>query len=66
MITLGLAMIAIFGHIRLNLFRRLQRAVQAKDGPAGAGTLQRIRSWVAVNLAIGVVVIVVMRMGGDA
>lgn len=66
MITLGLAMIAIFGHIRFNLFRLLQRAVQAKDGPAGAAALGRIRSWMTVNLVIGVLVIVVMRMGGAA
>ena len=63
MITLGLLMIAIFGHIRFNLFKRLQRAVQAQDWPVGAAVHGRIRTWVTVNLVIGVLVIVVMRLG---
>ena len=35
MATLGIVMMAIFGHIRFALFRRLQRAVAASDWPAG-------------------------------
>ena len=66
MIALGLLMIAVFGHIRFNLFKRLQRAVQVQDWPAGAAALGRIRVWVAVNLCIGVIVIVVMRVGSAA
>ena len=63
MITLGVVMIAVFGHIRVNLYRRLQRAVQAQDWPAGAVVHGRIRTWVTLNLVIGVLVIVVMRLG---
>ena len=59
MATLGLVMIAIFGHIRFALFRRLQRAVAASDWPSGAKALGSIRSWVGVNLALGVVIVVV-------
>ena len=59
MATLGLVMIAIFGHIRFALFRRLQRAVAASDWPSGAKALGNIRSWVGVNLALGVVIVVV-------
>ena len=59
MATLGLAMMAIFGHIRFALFGRLRRAVAASDWPAGGMALASIRSWVGVNLALGVVVIVV-------
>ena len=59
MATLGLVMMAIFGHIRLALFRRLQRAVAASDGPAGSQALASIRSWVAVNLALGLAIVVV-------
>ena len=44
MVVGGVVMIAIFGHIRFALFKRLQRAVQAQDGPAGAATLGRIRT----------------------
>ncbi len=59
MATLGVVMIAIFGHIRFALFRRLQRAVAASDWPSGAKALGSIRSSVGVNLALGVVIVVV-------
>ena len=63
MIVLGLVMIAVFGHIRFNLFKRLRVAVQAQDWPAGAAALGGIRRWVTVNLVIGVAVIALMRLG---
>ena len=59
MATLGLVMMAIFGHIRFALLRRLQRAVAASDAPAGGRALASIRSWVAVNLALGLAIVVV-------
>lgn len=59
MAVLGTAMVAIFGHIRFVLYKRLSRAVGASDGPAGAALLAQIRNWVSVNLALGVVVLVV-------
>ena len=63
MVVGGVVMIAIFGHIRFGLFKRLGRAVQAQDGPAGAAALASIRRWVAVNLVLGVAIVVVMRLG---
>ena len=59
MATLGLVMMAIFGHIRFALFKRLQRAVVAADWAAGGKALASIRSMVAVNLAIGVLVVAI-------
>ena len=59
MATLGLVMVAIFGHIRFALFKRLSKAVAAQDWPAGSAALGSIRTWVSVNLAIGVVIIVI-------
>ncbi|WP_028602801.1 CopD family protein [Ottowia thiooxydans] len=59
MATLGLVMMAIFGHIRFALFKRLQRAVVAADWAAGGKALASIRTWVGVNLAIGVLVVVI-------
>ncbi|MDP1646582.1 MAG: CopD family protein [Rubrivivax sp.] len=59
MTALGLLMMAIFGHIRLVLYRRFVAAVAGQDGPAGAAALAQIRRWVGVNLALGVVVIAV-------
>lgn len=57
MATLGIIMIAILGHIRFALFKRLKRAVAASDWAAGANALGSIRTWVGVNLAIGVVIV---------
>lgn len=59
MATLGLIMMAIFGHIRFALFKRLARAVTAQDWPAGGAALAAIRTWVAVNLVLGVVTIAI-------
>lgn len=59
MSALGIVMMAIFGHIRFALFKRLDRAVAAQDWPAGAAALASIRTWVGVNLAIGVLIIAV-------
>ncbi len=59
MATLGLVMMAIFGHIRFALFKRLGNAVAAQDWPAGGAALGSIRTWVSVNLALGVLIIVI-------
>ncbi|PKO27737.1 MAG: hypothetical protein CVU36_18915 [Betaproteobacteria bacterium HGW-Betaproteobacteria-9] len=58
MATLGIVMMAIFGHIRFALYKRLSKAVAASDWPAGGAALASIRTWVGINLAIGVVIIV--------
>lgn len=60
MATLGLVMMAIFGHIRFALFKRLQRAVAAADWAAGGKALASIRSMVAVNLGLGVLTVLVV------
>ena len=62
MATLGVVMVAIFMHIRFALYRRLSRAMAAADWPAGGAALGQIRQWVAVNLALGVVTLVVTLM----
>jgi uncharacterized membrane protein len=63
MIGLGIVMMALYGHVRSSLFKKLQRAVQAQDLPAGVSALAKIRRWVGVNLVIGIVVALVMRVG---
>jgi uncharacterized membrane protein len=63
MATLGLVMMAIFGHIRLALFKRLQRAVAAADWPAGGQALASIRHLVGVNLVIGVGIVALVLLG---
>jgi uncharacterized membrane protein len=59
MATLGLLMMAIFAHIRFALFKRLDKAVTAQDWPAGGAALASIRTWVSVNLVLGIVIIAV-------
>jgi uncharacterized membrane protein len=57
MSVVGLLMIAIFGHIRFVLYKRLDRAVQAGDMAAGGTALASIRQWVGVNLALGLALV---------
>jgi uncharacterized membrane protein len=59
MAALGIVMMGIFGHIRFALFKRLDRAVVAGDWSAGAAALGQIRTWVGVNLVMGVIVIAI-------
>ncbi|HQY38318.1 MAG TPA: CopD family protein [Giesbergeria sp.] len=59
MATLGLAMMAIFGHLRFAPFKRLQRAIAAENWAAGAQALAVIRTGVSVNLVLGVAIIAV-------
>ncbi|MFN6997682.1 MAG: CopD family protein, partial [Aquincola tertiaricarbonis] len=61
----GTLMVAIFLHVRFALFQRLRRAVTAQDWPAGGAAMAQVRQWVAVNLAIGLVIVVVVLLGGS-
>lgn len=62
MATLGLLMMAIFGHIRFVLYRRLQRAVASSAWSAGGAALGAIRVWVLANLFLGLVIIGVLML----
>jgi uncharacterized membrane protein len=57
MAGLGIVMMLIFAHIRFALFKRLSRAVQATDWATGGLALASIRTWVAVNLSLGVLIV---------
>jgi len=57
MSVLGTLMVLIYGHIRMVLYRRLHRGVQASDWTAAAAALAQLRRWVGVNLAIGLFLI---------
>jgi uncharacterized membrane protein len=63
MATLGIVMMLIFGHIRFALYPRLGRTVQAADWSAGAAVLTKIRVMVALNLGLGVLTVLVIRLG---
>jgi uncharacterized membrane protein len=64
MSALGILMMLIFGHIRFALFKRLGRAVAQSDWSAGGAALASIRTWVGINLAIGVLIIAVTLLMG--
>lgn len=59
MLTIGVVMMAIFGHIRFAAFKRLGAAVTAADWPAAGAALAQIRKLVGVNLALGLLVVVI-------
>jgi len=63
MSVLGVVMVLIFAHIRFALYKRLSRAVTAAAWPAGGAALASIRTWVMVNLVIGVVIVVITQVG---
>jgi len=63
MAALGLLMLAIFGHIRFALYKRLQRAVTAQDWKAGGAAITEIRFWVGANLSLGALIIVIVVLG---
>jgi uncharacterized membrane protein len=59
----GLLMLAIFGHIRFALFKRVQRAADAQDWPAAGAALNSVRMWVGFNLVLGVLIVAAAVMG---
>ncbi len=63
MAVLGVAMFAIFGHIRFALYKRLTVAVAASDWPTGGAALAAIRQWVTINLCLGFVIVLVVLIG---
>ncbi len=62
MAVLGVAMVAIFMHIRFVLFKRFSRSVATTEWAAGGAALMQIRRWVSINLGMGVLVLVVALM----
>lgn len=62
MAVLGVLMVAIFMHIRFALHKRMGRALEAADLAAAGAALAQIRRWVSVNLALGILIVVVTVM----
>jgi uncharacterized membrane protein len=60
---LGWLMIALFAHVYAAPFRKLSAAVAAKDWPAAGAQVGRIRPVVAINLCLGLVVVVIASSG---
>ena len=66
MVGLFFVMLAVFLHVRLALFRRVERAMADQAWPVAAAALHAIRWEVMINLVIGVFIIVMVRLGGAA
>ena len=60
MASLGVLMVALFGHIRFALYPRFGAAVAAADWAQAADRLARLRQWVWVNLVLGLAIIGVL------
>ena len=66
MAVLGLVMLGVFGYIRFVLYRRLTHAVTSAAWAAGGAALASIRTWVMVNLVIGVLIVAVTLLGASS
>ena len=63
MFGIGLAMMAVYGHVRYATYPRLERAVAARQWPQAAAALNTIRQRVVLNLALGTAVFVLAVVG---
>ena len=66
MAVLGLVMLGVFGYIRFVLYQRLTHAVTSAAWAAGGAALASIRTWVMVNLVIGVLIVAVTLLGASS
>jgi uncharacterized membrane protein len=64
MFGIGLAMMAVYGHIRFTSFPRLQQAVATREWQEAAAQLNAIRQRVALNLGLGAAVFVLAVVAG--
>jgi uncharacterized membrane protein len=60
---IGIIMMLAFGHLYFAPWARFRRAVDAGDFAAGAEQLNRVRTIVGVNLALGLIVVVIGATG---
>lgn len=63
MLLLGLAMMAVFVLVYFAGYRKLKVLVAAQQWPAAGQLLGKIRQWVAINLTLGVVTVLVAVFG---
>lgn len=63
MLALGIAMIAVYGHVFFGLYRKLSRLVGIQNWKEAGETLGKIRKLVAVNLTLGLLTMCVAVIG---
>ena len=59
MMTLGLVMVALYAWLFHGPWMKFKRAADAGDWPAAGAQLNRIRQIIAINLPLGLIVVVV-------
>jgi uncharacterized membrane protein len=63
MMGLGILMMLLFAHVFFAPYRRLRRAAAAADEAGAKKSMNQIRKLIAVNLTLGMIVIVVAMTG---
>ncbi|MGE5625158.1 MAG: CopD family protein [Bacillota bacterium] len=63
MMGLGILMMLLFGHVFFSPYKRLQRSVSTGDEDLAKKAMGQIRRVIGVNLALGLVVILVATLG---
>jgi uncharacterized membrane protein len=59
MMSIGIVMMLLFGHLYFALWPRFRKAVDAGQYPDAANALAKIRRTVTINLALGIVTVVI-------
>jgi uncharacterized membrane protein len=63
MMGLGIVMMLAFGHLFFGAWRRMRRALDHKDFPGAAASLNQIRMIVVFNTYLGLIVVAVAATG---
>ena len=63
MLAIGIMMMLIFMHIYFAPFRRLKQAVADKNWQEGGNNLGKIRKLIAINLSLGLLVVLIATIG---
>jgi uncharacterized membrane protein len=63
MFGLGIVMMLLFGHVYFAPYRRLRRALAAGDTATAGKQIASIRKLVAVNLSLGIAVVLIATAG---
>ena len=63
MLMLGLAMMTLFMHLFFSPYKKLQRAVIENEWEIAGKALNQIRLFIAINLSIGLIVVVIASAG---
>lgn len=63
MLALGLIMVFVFGHVYFAVYRKFSRSVNAENWLDAGNALAQIRVLIALNLALGLSIIVLASLG---